>query len=338
MFPRAHTILSNWRSIQYIFPLVKMTSDVAENVGLIRTRGGSLRARSPSFLWILAIAFSAIFVTILVVASQTPPEVPAQVRTSSESQSIPTVAILIQTSPDFFNTRVAQIRDTWGARVHAKKSMSLHFVVGDITDGNPDMIKSGCAQDYLSAVCRLGFALEKVREDAYWRRFDWFFFGDDDIYLIPDNLQRMIQTLGPDALRESKAWCLPGCEMNGCVGYCGGGGILMSQFLVSRIVEERDALAFPSLLKELESNEPTCGKFHDVSFGYFLEHNRTNIKMVEYPFFPFAFTFKDSIELFESLRNVNGLSWLYHYPSRGAMYWLDYMIKAMGTSKEIPEL
>ena len=252
----------------------------------------------------------------------------------------PSVGILLQTSPDFFGSRVAQIRETWGARVHAKDFMSLNFVVGTITDGQADMIKSGCAQDYLSAVCRLGFALQFVYDSfiaGNGFEYEWFFFGDDDIYLLPDNLQRLILALGPDAGSEPYAWCLPGCEMNGCVGFCGGGGILISRHVLARIVEERDSEVFPSLVKELEANEPLCGKFHDVSFGFFIEHNRTNLAMAEYPFFPFAFAFSNNIAMHESLRNKNGLSWLYHYPSRGAMFWLDYMVKALGTNEEISD-
>ena len=111
----------------------------------------------------------------------------------------------------------------------------------------------------------------------------------------------------------------------------------MSSSVVSRIVQERDASKYTSLIDEIQSNEELCGKFHDVSFGFFLEHNRTNIPMSEYPYAPYAFVFKDSIELYESLRNAKGLSWLYHYPSRGAMYWLDFMVKTKGTNREIPD-
>ena len=255
------------------------------------------------------------------------------------SREVPNVAILLQSSPESFNHRVKQIRETWGARVRRKPSLGMYFVVGNVTDGGSDMLKSDCDEGYFSGICRLGFALQYVYEaslsDPGWMKFEWFLLADDDVYILPDNLQRMILALGEWAHLENKAFCLPGCVTDYCLGYCGGGGILLSRYVVSRIVNERDENKFGSLIEELRGNDALCTQYHDVSFGFFLEHNRTNISMAPYPYDPFAFGFKDNFEMIRSLKNKQSLPWLYHYPSRGAMYWLDNMIRDLGTNIEI---
>lgn len=252
---------------------------------------------------------------------------------------IPHVAILLQSSPESFGVRVKHIRETWGARVKMKSSLGLYFVVGNVTDGGNDMLKSDCEQGYFSGICRLGFAIQFVYEkgltDPEWMKYEWYLLADDDVYILPDNLQRMIIALGDTAGFENKAYCLPGCVTDFCVGYCGGGGILLSRYVIERIVKERDSTKYPSLIAELQANDDLCTQYHDVSFGFFLEHNRTNIFMAPYSYDPYAFGFKDSFEMWASLKSKQSLPWLYHYPSRGAMHWLDNMIKDLGVNKEI---
>jgi hypothetical protein len=253
--------------------------------------------------------------------------------------AVPRTAIMIQTSPEYFKSRVVQIRETWGAHVRAKDSMQLMFVTGNVTDGIDDMYASDCDNGYLSGVCRLAFSIDlayaKLRFDPEWISMEWILFADDDVYVLPDNLQRMILKSGLDPNNSPGVLCVPECIIERCRGFCGGGGIIMSRHTITRIVEERDANRFKTLREEMEANEPICGRYHDVSVGFFLEHNRTDIKLIPYPFQPYIFNFHDVLEFINSIRMNKGTTWLYHYASRDAMYWLHSTVLNLGTNVEI---
>ena len=255
--------------------------------------------------------------------------------------SLPNTVIMLQTSPEYFKSRVVQIRETWGSHVRAKDSMRLIFITGNVTDGMDDMYASDCDSGYLSGVCRLAFSIDlayaKLRADPDWIDMEWILFADDDVYILPDNLQRMILRSGVDPHNSTGVMCVPECAMGPCLGFCGGGGIIISRHTINGIVEERDTNRFKTLREEMEANEPICGRYHDVSVGFFLEHNRTGIKLIPYPFKPHIFNFHDMLEFINSIRMNKGTTWLYHYASRGSMYWLHSTIHSLGTNVEISE-
>jgi hypothetical protein len=234
---------------------------------------------------------------------------------------------------------VSLIRETWGKSIQKKKSLKLLFVTSNMTYGSQDMLMSGCEDGYFTALCRVSFSLEyiydKILNDRDWFDFDWFFIADDDIYLLPDNMQRMIMDQASGDINEPQVFASLGCANGACVGFCGGAGIIFNRAVVHRVVDGRDHYRFNSLKEELETNDPLCGRFHDVSFGYFLEHNRTNIKMEEYAYEPYPFVFNNSIEFVDTLRNNMGRTWIYHYASQGAMHWLHYTVRMLGTNVEI---
>jgi hypothetical protein len=310
--------------------------DPDENVGLIDDVDRRPR-RNSEWIFPTLIVFPLFILGSLWFITPLPRSVMFNLSEARKASAIPQVVIMLQTTPNMFHTRVRQIRETWGARVLEKASMGLHFIVGDTTDGGEDMIKSGCDGGYLSGICRLGFAIQYAYDEKSWSKYDWFLFADDDVYILPDNLQRMILAMGRDAHLRGHAHCVPGCVTDPCVGFCGGGGVLLSRHAIAQIVLGRDPNRFESLIAELQANEPLCGKYHDVSFGYFLEHNRTNLSMKNYLYTPYVWDFKNSIEFVQSLKPKEGLAWMYHYPSRGAMYWLDHMSRKLGANKELSE-
>ena len=294
------------------------------------------KTRKPVLLMLIlgAIALLGLF-------NQSESRMIAEIEYRPSNPRVPRVAILIQTSPEYYYSRVSLIRQTWGPRVENKRSMKLLFITSNMTYGSSDMLASGCKDDYFTALCRVSFSLEyiydKIHNDRNWFDFDWFFIADDDIYLLPDNFQRMIMEHASGDINYPQVIANLGCANGACIGFCGGAGIVLNRAAVHRIVDGRDRSKFKSLREELEANDPLCGRFHDVSFGYFLEHNRTNIQMEEYAYEPYPFVFNNTIEFLDTIRNNQGITWIYHYASRGAMHWLHHTVGALGTNVELNE-
>ena len=245
---------------------------------------------------------------------------------------IPRVLIIIQTSPELVPTRVKDIRETWGKRVHAKPSMKLIFATTDQKYASDDMWSSGCSDGYFQAICKLGYSLERAFKLMKEDQFDWLFFGDDDIYVLPDNLQHLILELGPEAASSRSVFGVPGCADKDCVGFCGGAGFLLSRTALEAIIEGSPT----SVDAELQGLSRKCGDYHDVVFGHLIERDR-NMTMLAYPQNPYVWGFDSLTEYFDSFSNRKTLSWLYHYPSRDKMRWLHHMVGTYGTNLEIAD-
>lgn len=247
----------------------------------------------------------------------------------------PSALILIQTGPENFEGRVKEIRETWGMRVHEKTRLKLVFVTTSMQATPEDVWVTGCQDGYLKASCKLAHALEKA--DAYLRTdgslFDWVFYADDDIYLLPDNMQHLIVGLGPDAATNDGVYGLPGC-VDKCVGFCGGAGFLISKTSLEKIITGRNVTRYPSLAEEMAKINDKCGDFHDVAFGYLVEKVR-NMTMIPYPIEPHVWFFDNETKYTETYFKKTPFSWMYHYPSRDHMYAIHNATAVLGTNMKI---
>jgi hypothetical protein len=254
---------------------------------------------------------------------------------AGEPQNPPKVLILIMTGPAFYETRVKQIRDTWAFRVNQKSSMKLFFVTSNDKNATNDMWSTKCVDGYFMASCKIAEALERSYDLLQAEAdFEWIFYADDDIYLLPDNLQHLILRLGPRAPEEMKVYGLPGCFDRECGGFCGGGGALFHRNILKKVVLDRNKKLFPTLLSEFEYISQECGLFHDICLGRLVEKHR-NLTIQEYPLTPFVWDFDSSIELEQSFIRKDPLPWLYHYPSWDKMYYIHIMTERHGSNIKI---
>ena len=274
----------------------------------------------------LALAVAGIFLTSWVILLlpfniRLPPLTsPPKVKVSQRSKAA-TILLVISTTSKNYN-RVVSIRDTWMKRVVEKSSIDIIFVGDSGPELFPDLIQSACKVGYWEDSCKRGemftFSYDYLKSSR-GQFIDWVYYADDDVYIFPDNLQRMIMSLGPGAVNESKAWGIPGCAHDKCTGFCGGAGYFTNRDTVVKIEEGVDRTKYTHLSDEAGIFDEGCGRYGDISISSVIREHR-GIPLVKYPEGSYAWSFVNGeVGLIASLQNTNPRPWLYHYPSRGRM-------------------
>ena len=247
----------------------------------------------------------------------------------------PKVLILVSTAPKFFG-RVREIRETWGGRIDDKhENIRLVFISNTGVDDSGNMVLSNCSVNACVNTCKMAdltiYAGAFLKENP---EFEWVFYGDDDVYLMPDNLQRVISSLPPSAAEEYAAWGIPGCGGEKCGGFCGGGGFFTNRRTIEMVRNDTS----PSEMRNIfESFCEDCGGFGDITLSRFFTHNVSNpVALKRYPIGT-QFVWEKPMEQIESdMADRSKLVWLLHYPSRGRMYQLYDMDKRYKTNQEYP--
>ena len=273
------------------------------------------------FIFALVATFATLFAILVTPFSG--PHPPTQKRVSKGNAS--TILIVINTTFKNYNTRMKDIRNTWMKRVEQKPSMDIMFIGSGGTETIPRLVHSQCKVGYWEDSCKRGdlitFSYDFLRTTP-GRVFDWVFFADDDVYIFPDNLQRMIMSLGPDAVHESKVWGIPGCAHDKCSGLCGGGGYFTNRETLFRIEEGVDRSRFENLRNETDLFDIECGRCGDLVIARVIK-DRRGIPIVEYPAGSYTWDFADGdVGLIASLKSTSPLPWLYHYPAKGRMEFI----------------
>jgi hypothetical protein len=238
--------------------------------------------------------------------------------------SSPTVLIVINTIEKYYTTRLMEIRRTWVKRVLEKNSMEIIFMGSTDNKGIPDVFASNCRVAYDEDSCKKSDAITlayKFITQPYGQKYDWIFLGDDDLYIFPDNLQRVIMLLQENAVNELRAWGIPRCGGDGCRGFCGGGGYLMNRKTLSALVEGVDHSEFHSLRDEIKLFDEKCGRCGDLAISRIME-DRRGISLESYPKSgDYVWNFDNGDEgLIASLNGTSDrIPWLYHYPAKGRM-------------------
>ena len=240
--------------------------------------------------------------------------------------SVPTILIIISTTSPNYATRVQSIRNTWMKRVVDKPSMDLLFVGDSGPVVFPDLAQSMCKVGYNEAACKNGdmisYAYDFLRR-AQGEFIDWVFFADDDVYIFPDNLQRMIMSLGPTAVRSRAVWAQNGCVVDRCVGICGGAGFFTNRESLFWIQEGLDTSRYERLGDEAASFAKQCGSFGDLAISRVIK-DRRGIPIYDVPKGAFAYNFPNpEADLLASLQACTERPWLYHYPSRDRMLYIQ---------------
>lgn len=244
----------------------------------------------------------------------------------SDHIPIPSVLILIQTFPGMYASRIKEIRETWGKRVVEKSdTLRMYFVSNNSTEGFEDIWLTQCPAGYHQSVCKLGDTLDMAYKYMYesteGSEMEWLIFGDDDIYLLPDNMQHVILGLGSEARTQRTIFGVLGCGLGLCSGFCGGGMYLMSRMMVHVMATEYDKTRFNTVREEFNATSEFCSGYHDIALGSIALRNRTNVTLTPYPVMPHVYHITPQ-ELNETFYRKNPFTWLYHYPSRENMHFI----------------
>ena len=254
--------------------------------------------------------------------------------------ALPTILIVINTAEKNYDNRLKDIRATWMKRVEEKTSMEIFFLGGPSNKGIDDVVPSQCKVGYWEDSCKKADAITAAYEflmQPYGERYDWVYLGDDDLYLFPDNLQRMVQSLGPTAVDEYKAWGIPACYHDPCGGFCGGGGYLMNRKTLIKMEEGVDRTKFKALRNETDLFDVECGRCGDLVITRILKERR-DVAIEWYPGGHYVWNFDTGDKgLLDSLKSLDPLPWLYHYPAKGRMDFIHQKGIEFGSNKILEE-
>jgi len=252
---------------------------------------------------------------------------------------VPNVLVVVNTHERNYGTRVEMIRETWGKRMIEKKSMELMCIGSQYSAGDPEILTSSCTEGYREDSCKrahINTMVYNFLRTPAGERFNWVQFVDDDVYLLPDNLQRMIQELATTGEGSPIVHAINACIHEACRGICGGGGYLMNRRAVFTVEEGRNRTAFSSLRKEIDQYDEPCGRCGDLAIARIMADR--NITIRSYPHEAFVWKFDESKSpngLDESLRRTNPPPWLYHYPARGKMEYIFEKSAEYGSNKQL---
>ena len=261
------------------------------------------------------------------VATQLAPAPRIKVTSSAAGSGVPTVLFVISTT-SVNSRRVTSIRNTWMKTVMEDPSLDIIFVGDPGQQVFPELVHSQCPVGYYEDTCKradmFSYAHEFLKRPQ-GASIDWVYFADDDVYIFPHNLQRMILSVGhPTAVNTTQVWAALAapvlCAFNGqCDGMCGGSGYLTNRKTLLRIVEGIDRTKYSSLREEAAVFDEQCGRLGDIAISQVLKKHR-GIPIVELPPGAYRLHFDDGdTGLVASLKSRNPRPWLYHYPSRDRM-------------------
>lgn len=262
-----------------------------------------------------------------------------------ERGTSPTVLFVVNTYRGNFETRVKVIRETYLKRIQEKSSLDLIFISNMVTDGNPDMFVSTCRTGYFEDSCKRADMITIAGE--YLQRpgmeeLDWIFFLDDDAYILPDNVQRVILKGIDKGVNMTAVFGLGGCFHEGCVGICGGGGYYMNRETLFHVITSGDKATYPTLRDEVARFDMACGRCGDLAITRVLEELH-GVPLHDYPAQGIYIWDIDGRHGYEAIidslkqEDPDRLPWLYHYPAYKKFRHFQQWVTETGANKELPD-
>jgi hypothetical protein len=254
----------------------------------------------------------------------------------------PTVLFVINTHEGNYNTRVKDIRATFLKRIREKSSTELIFVTSRMPDGNPDMFPSTCPMGYWEDSCKRADLLtvaSGVLSMPGMDVFDWVMFADDDSFMLPDNVQRMVMKTIEQEKNLTAVWSYYGCGTDVCRGICGGGGYLMNRETLFTIVNGGNRTEFPSVRDETNIFDKVCSRAGDLTIARAMnEIHHVAMKMYVVKGFWVMDDYPNDEDWIKTLQSEDPLPWFYHYPAKHRGFkkfqaWVD----EYGSNKELED-
>jgi len=257
--------------------------------------------------------------------------------------SAPTILFVVNTHEKNHETRVEDIRKTYLPRIHEKSSLDLIFVTSQMTDGNPDMFPSTCPMGYWEDSCKRADMMTIA--GGYLRRpgmevFDWIFFLDDDAFILPDNIQRVIMEGMKQEKNQTAVFGIDGCVHDACRGICGGGGYYMNRETLFHVLHSGDKKLYPSLRDETDFYDEQCGRCGDLTITRAMVDFH-GVPLKRYPMNGIyvwdALGGKTDADYIRSLQMTDPLPWLYHYPARDRFVQFQSWVDEFGSNKKLED-
>jgi len=251
-----------------------------------------------------------------------------------QDSEFPKTAIVLHTIEKSYNTRVKSIRNTWGKR--GGDGVVLAFIGDNTTDGNPDMYPGLCPPGRRNVCCKFGYDM-LVGWELLSKRpdFEYLLSADDDVYVLPDNLRRVLGSINHEAdVAENPngvMYGIFGCATKVCGGLCGGGGYIMHRYTVEKFVKSFNSTE--SFLQAFDNNCERCDFWGDMAVSEVAK--TVGISFKPYPEATYTWALKEE-EINATLNRRRPLSWLYHYPARDRLEEFDRRIDFFGSNEEIP--
>ncbi len=172
--------------------------------------------------------------------------------------------------------------------------------------------------------------------------FDWIMFADDDAYMLPDNVQRMIMRTIEIEKNLTTVFACAVCGSEECWGICGGGGYLMNRETLFEIVNGGNKTAFPSIRDETAFYDKRCGQCGDLSIARVIEdihHIRIKDFAAKGNYIWDVAPLSDDDEGYKMSLQLDGpqLPWFYHYPAKDKFRQFHAWVDEFGSNKELED-
>lgn len=142
------------------------------------------------------------------------------------------VLFIVHSCPQYYETRLKPIWDTWGQLISPDLLMITSTKSATPLPAgyhHASFVLTECPENHgLGLCCK---EAESYKAALQYRNFDWAFVVDDDAYVLVDSVKQVLGGLNP---HEKKMWGKPGCGPGSCKwgaqhGMCGGGGYALSR-------------------------------------------------------------------------------------------------------------
>ncbi len=258
-----------------------------------------------------------------------------------ETEKPPSVLFVINTHERNYATRVKDIRETYLPRIKEKPSTDLIFIGSQMTDGSPDVYQSTCPMGYWEDSCKRADMMtitSGVLRRPEMEKFEWIVFADDDAFLLPDNVQRVIMKGMEKEKNMTAVFAINGCAHKTCGGICGGGGYYMNRETLFSIVNGGNKTEFPSIRDETQLYDKQCGRCGDLTLARAIMDIH-GIPVKRYPVEGiYVWDIKGGEEgIINTLKSSDPLPWFYHYPARNKFTQFQKWADEFGSNKKFKE-
>ena len=253
---------------------------------------------------------------------------------------LPNVLFVIDTHERNYAGRVKDVRESYLPRIREKQSTELMFVGSQMTDGSSDMYPSTCPVGREGSCKRVDIMIitSGVLRRPGMEKFEWILFADDDAFLLPDNVQRVIMKGIEKEKDLTGVFAIKGCVHDSCSGICGGGGYYMHKQTLFKIVDGGNKGRFPSIRDEAQFYDSKCGKAGDLTLARAIEDFH-GIPIKPYPAEGiYVWDIQGGDEgIIKTLKSTDPLPWFYHYPARGRFRQFQAWVDQFGSNKKFLE-
>lgn len=242
-----------------------------------------------------------------------------------------TLLILMMTTSKHYHTRVMESWRTWTLDMFDYDAVRVDSL-GDAFDPTMPIIYPSNCTDVCCKQAEMIQLAQSIRVKHSYL-LEWIYFIDDDMYLLVDNIRRML-TLPHFARhlhKDDAVFGLPACATKQCTGFCGGTGYLFHHTALPRLLAPIDQMRseFAALCLE-------CEGWGDISFSEYAK--RRGVKLLDF-YWEGAHGWELSPKAFNESLQIKDFpkkTFMYHYNTRSmGMREIHRQVLEHGTNERI---